>query len=606
MTAVRRFVAVAALALSVGDGYSGTIAGGRARDFARLPQIWGAQVSPDGQYIAFFAPREGRTHLVVYSLGEQPRPFIMPPVETLDFDWLRWANEERLVFAMSFSGRRNLVETVETRLLAIDRDGSDLVSVVRPATRHEIGSRLPKELPAPQIQDRIVDWLVDDPAHLLLAVDADFDGRTEVRRVNIRDGKYEIVSDGTKGIQNWITDPSRQLRFGYGYRDDDMYFRLRHEDGGWTGDDLQKWQWGDYLPVAFTEDPSIAYVQGTNQSGRTVVRKLDLSTGEFTETVFEREAVDAHGLVLDSVTQRPVGVGYVDHTESVYYFDESMALLQRSIDRALPDTGNRIVNMSDDRQRVLILAASDVNPGVYYLWDREQKSLDIVGEVQPGLTPNVLAPVRSVSYEARDGTRIPGYLTLPRGVPPENLPTVVLPHGGPQARDTKSFWFLSQFLVSRGYAVLQPNFRGSTGYGDAFAKAGLKQWGGVMQDDVADGAEWLLQQGISDPDRLCIVGWSYGGYAAAMGAVKTPDLYRCAASINGVLDLPRHVSEEQDYVGGRVWIEHIGLDGESTKTVSPYHQAERIRIPLLIIQAEDDAIVTSEQGRRMAQRMRRL
>jgi dipeptidyl aminopeptidase/acylaminoacyl peptidase len=247
-----------------------------------------------------------------------------------------------------------------------------------------------------------------------------------------------------------------------------------------------------------------------------------------------------------------------------------------------------------------------ISSRIYSLWDRGQKKIDTIGEVQPGLDATVLAPVEAVSYEARDGESIPAYLTVPRDVERRNLPVVLLPHGGPQSRDTKAYDFLPQFLASRGYAVMQPNFRGSTGYGGAFADAGIGQWGGLMQDDVSDAAGWLVEQGIADPERMCIVGWSYGGYSAAMAAVKTPQVFRCAASINGVLDLPRQIFEDKEYIGGSVWTKHMGLDGESAKSVSPYHQAERIVIPMLIIQARDDARVTSEQGQRMAKRLQRL
>jgi dipeptidyl aminopeptidase/acylaminoacyl peptidase len=182
----------------------------------------------------------------------------------------------------------------------------------------------------------------------------------------------------------------------------------------------------------------------------------------------------------------------------------------------------------------------------------------------------------------------------------------VLPHGGPQAREDRSFWFLSQFLASRGYAVLQPNFRGSSGYGHAFEDAGEREWGGKMQDDITDGTQWLIDEGIADPDRICIVGWSYGGYAAAMGAVKTPELYRCAASINGVLDLPRLIRDDKHYIGGRAWTRSIGLSDRSAADVSPYHQAKRIAVPLLIIQAKDDTRVHDDQGKRMFKRLQRM
>ena len=578
-----------------------------AETFASLPRLSGARLSPDGQYLAFFSPMEGRRHLVVSDLSGKAKTVVVPPPESLDFDWLHWANEDRIVFSMSFFARRSAyVETTETRLLSVRKDGSKMVALVKPAKRKETGSRISQEFATPQIQDDVIDWLPGDPRHLLLALDADRDGRVEVRRINVDNGNYKIVTGGRKEIEYWITDTTGELRFGYGFRGGSRVFAMRDHDGNWSSDDLEQWPWGSFTPVAFTTDPSVAYVQGQTDAGRSVVRKLDLAKAEFVETVFEHDTVDAGGIVIDPVTRHAVGVSYIEHDERARYFDESMALLQRSMDKAMPETVNQLVNMSDDRSRVLVLASSDVVPGVYYLWDRNRKSLDIVGEVHPALTPGLLSPVEPIAYEARDGTVIPGYLTVPRGAERNNLPTVVLPHGGPQSRDTRSYWYVTQFLAARGYAVLQPNFRGSTGYGKQFANAGLKQWGGLMQDDVTDGARWLVDEGISDPDRMCIVGWSYGGYAAAMGAVKTPKLYRCAASINGVLDLVRHINHVENYVGGSYFTRRIGLEGTNAKEVSPFHQAERIEVPMLIIQADDDPVVPIDQGQRMARRLETL
>ena len=181
-----------------------------------------------------------------------------------------------------------------------------------------------------------------------------------------------------------------------------------------------------------------------------------------------------------------------------------------------------------------------------------------------------------------------------------------MPHGGPRARTDLRYDYLRQFFASRGFVVFQPNFRGSSGYGKAFAEAGLGQWGGLMQDDVTDGVHWLIDEGIADAERICIVGWSYGGYSAAIGAALTPELYRCAASINGVLSLPRQILDVNKYVGGERWTEHMGLDGESSKAVSPLHLAERIEAPMLIVQSADDTRIHAGQGRDMAERLEDL
>ena len=270
-----------------------------------------------------------------------------------------------------------------------------------------------------------------------------------------------------------------------------------------------------------------------------------------------------------------------------------------------PEASNRITSITRDKQKIVFETGSAVDPGNVYIWDLSAKTMESFGRKNSLIDPSLMGQVEAVEYPSNDGTVIPSYLTLPAHKTHAGLPTVILPHGGPAARDDESFWFLSQFLASRGYAVLQPNFRGSEGYGYEFENAGKGQWGGVMQDDVTAGAIWLAEQGIADPDRICIVGWSYGGYAATMGLIKTPDIYRCAVSINGVYDLPKFIIDDKDYVGGSVWTRHMGLDGESARTVSPVHQVDRIQAPLLIIHAEDDGRVQLSQANSMHQRLTR-
>jgi dipeptidyl aminopeptidase/acylaminoacyl peptidase len=577
-----------------------------ASAFARLSLLSDVNISPDGKYLAMLTPIDGRSQLYIREVDAVVAPVLVPAVPEVEFRWLRWANNDRLVFATAYLGTRFGTETVETRLFAVNRDGSEFLPLVRPARDRPAGSAIPVDLPPAQVQDDVVDWLPGDPNHILLSVDSNADARNEVRRIDIRNGKYKVVHNGSHGVQYWLADRQSEVRFGYGYTSTEFIYKLKLVNGDWVTTAGGNWPLGQFIPLAFTENPAIAFGSGPNDSGRNVIRKMDLSNGEFLETVFEHDSVDVDDLEYDPVTGIAAGVAYTEHRPSVYYFDETLALLQRSIDAVLKTTNNWMVSMSHDRQRIVVFSMSDVEPGVYYLWDREHKKLDIIGEVQPGLTADVLASVEPVTYAARDGQLIPAYLTLPRDAGRINLPVVVLPHGGPESRDTGVYEFLPQFLASRGYAVMQPNFRGSSGYGEAFAEAGKGQWGGLMQDDVSDAAAWLVEQGIADPERMCIVGWSYGGYAAAMAAVKTPSLFRCAASINGVLDLARQIFEDKEYIGGSIWTKHMGLDGERAKAVSPYNQAEKIVIPMLIIQAKDDARVTSEQGQRMARRLKRL
>ena len=232
----------------------------------------------------------------------------------------------------------------------------------------------------------------------------------------------------------------------------------------------------------------------------------------------------------------------------------------------------------------------------FLLLDRGSHKVTQVGAGYPDRDPATLAPMRSISYPARDGTRIPGYLSVPRGMAPTHLPLIVMPHGGPIARDSWRYFFLREFLVSRGYAVLQMNFRGSDGYGGDWFYAAHQDWGGLTYDDVVDGARWAIQQGISDPQRVCVVGWSFGGYIALLGAQRNPDLFRCAVDIAGVSDLSLLIDEGHDWISSESVKKQIGVNAEKLKRDSPHLHAEEFKVPLLILHGKMDAQVPFEQS----------
>jgi dipeptidyl aminopeptidase/acylaminoacyl peptidase len=574
--------------------------------FAQMPAMRSPQLSPDGSHLAYLRPINGRLHLVIQMMiGSDSRPVVVPPIDDLDFGWLKWANQDRLVFTVFATRNRRITETTETRLWAINSDGSNALHIVKPSRMTKTGSSLGQELPPAQLQGNVIHWLPDEPNHILLSLDADDSSGNEVRRINIKNADYEIVQEDLTGVQRWLADFRGEVRLGWGYRNTAFNMMVRENDGNWANVKKTDW-WHDNLsPMHFSKTPDVLFVTEPDENGFEIVRSLNIRSGEFLPTIFEQKGLDVNRLSLDPVTNYPVGVIYTNHYGEIQYFDEPLSALQRAIDTVMPDSVNRIVSMTEDRQKILIRSFSDVDPGTYSFLDRSQNSLSFVAESMPGLDPEFLSPVESISYLARDELVIPGYITVPIGRPRENLATVVLPHGGPASRDDKSFWFLSQFLASRGFMVFSPNFRGSSGYGASFKDAGEHEWGGKMQEDVTDGTHWLVEQGLADPDNICIVGWSYGGYSAAIGAVQTPDLYQCAVSINGVLNLPRHIADDLRYIGGSVWTRHVGLEGERAEVVSPYHQAERIRIPMLIIQAKDDSRVHLDQGKQMARRLKR-
>ncbi len=609
MTLGRLLIAALLIAIAPGASPQSNPADIPSSVFASLDGYTQAQISPDGTRLAYLYPLDERQHLIIHTF-ESGANAVIPPIGGLDFTWLHWANDKTVVFSMRMSAVRNTgitVETEETRLIGINVETQEVTPLIKPAeVQGRTGSRVAREYyPEAQIQDDVIDWMPDDPDHIRVALDEDFDGRWEVREVDVNDGDYRIVRNPIDGIQNWVADQDGEIRLGFGIREGERRVLLRDANGDWPPLNDVEWYVEGWRPDGFTDDPDVIYVDAYGPKGTVEYRTLRLSTGEFVDVIFSNETHDAVSLVSDPRNGRPVGVAWVEHMARVEYFDTEFAGLQATVDRALAGNSNFIRSATRDLRKLVIESRNSFEPGMVLIWDRDAGTMDPFGWMNNELDPELTAEVRPVEYEAPDGTVIPAYLTLPLGVEPENLPAVLLPHGGPAARDDASFWFLSQFLVSRGYAVLQPNFRGSTGYGWEFRNAGRSQWGGLMQDDVDAGARWLVDEGIANPERMCIVGWSYGGYSAAMGLINSPELYRCGVGINGAYNLPQLIADGNRFVSGTAWTRHIGLNGERARSVSPHHQAERIEAPVLLIHAEDDHRVVPAQAEGFQQQLER-
>lgn len=340
--------------------------------------------------------------------------------------------------------------------------------------------------------------------------------------------------------------------------------------------------------------------------------QVDVETGQWTRLPFSKQP---ERLIHHPVTGLLIGGARMGDQGMVYEFIDPIAAARwASILRAFPDKAPVLVSWSDSLRQVLVLTGGDRSSGVYQLVDFDRHAADIVGEAYPSIGPAQVGAVRPVSYEAADGLKISGYLTLPPGVSePHDLPLVVLPHGGPASNDEGGFDWLAQAIASRGYAVLQPNFRGSTGYGEAFLEAGYGEWGRKMQTDLSDGVRYLVGEGIADPAKVCIVGASYGGYAALAGATLDTGVYRCAVSIAGVSDLRRMVTWTAQQTGRRdapavrYWNRFMGADGLGDRSLdqrSPAKLAEKVTIPVLLIHGRDDTVVPIEQSRMMANALR--
>ena len=461
----------------------------------------------------------------------------------------------------------------------------------------------------------IVDILPDDPDHVLMPNyrDRDYD----LFRVNIMTGERELVERGTPSTVGWRSVDGVPV-----VRTDLFYDRVRYRTRSDVEDD---WEYTaeirrgelinrevDFEWAGSTGEPGEIYVRARPEGHQFMgIHRYDLESGDFLETIVEREDYDIAGSMTDATTGEYLGYAYVADRWTFDFVDERF---QTHYNALLGFFGDQIIinprSVAGDRMILRVDGPDEV--GSVYLYDVEAQSVDPVFSLWPETRTIPLQPVEPWTYTARDGLEIPGYITWPATGDGPDTPLIVMPHGGPELRDQIRFDRDVQFLVQLGYAVFQPNFRGSWGYGRDFVTAGHRQFGGTMQTDIDDGVDQLIAAGRVDPDRICVVGFSYGGYAAAMAVLTSPDRYRCAVSGGGVYDLPAMI-EHSDGVGdsvGEYWREFIGdpddpADLERLQATSPEFLVDQLTRPILVYHGHDDAIVPLRQARGFARELRR-
>ncbi len=571
----------------------------------RQPQFHHPVLSPDGESLAILAPVKGRVALAVMTLSDR-KVALVAASEDWDIRGPAWVNNTRLVFSI---GDNQLGDGDDRGggLFAVDKDGGHF---------KKLAATLAEQIRKGQTyRYRQVHSLLNDGSDDVLVDSNDLDDQdSRPYRLDTRTGKMETVSRHLHPkATGRVLDSHHVVRMELvpEVKDGRQTYHLWYRDSEespwrtlWSGDVTHSGP----EPIAFGPDNTTLYVTSSAGSATKAIHEFDLATGKLGKVVFAHKDVDAGSLLFDRNTGQLACVTYTTDRQHTYWFDEELAEVQRSVDKALPD---RVNLLQSGGKRILVTSWSDREPGIWYLLDKTTHKMEELFRARPWIDPETMATTRMVHYVARDGLSIPAYLTLPVGSTGKNVPLVVNVHGGPYGvRDDWDWNPEVQFFASRGYAVLQPQYRGSGGFGKRHASAGWKQWGRAMQDDITDGVDWLVKQGIADPRRMAIYGASYGGYAALMGAVKTPELFQCAVDYVGVSDIPEMFSRPWR----RWWLEGwYGYDAKSMigdpeqddlKAVSPYYQVDRIRIPVLMAYGTDDWRVPIEQGYRMRSAMK--
>ncbi|MEM9383473.1 MAG: S9 family peptidase [Pseudomonadota bacterium] len=611
----RRLFGVAAVLMAAWSTFA-LAAGPKLESFATLGSLQQIKLSPDGSWVAYLYPLQGRQVVIAHPVTDSSKPTILPLSPESYVKWFRWGNNKQVVVSYGFTqtqrffGQLTLLgggDLEQSRLFAFKRDGSDSKRPVRlamPESRCGAGTRVANRCPEPLFQDRVIDWMPDDPDHIMTALDSDLDGDFEVREVSLKNGKFKVLREGGFRISQWATDQAHEVRVGYG-RDEQggLLATYRPPGGDWTDVNDTQWLQNEIFPYGFEDDPRYAIAAGPVNSDRTAIVRLDLVDDKVLEVLHEDPNFDIYPRFDEG---KLIGYGVPARDNELVLTDKKWKAMYDSLSATFPDERVSILSWTDDKNMMLVRTRSDVDAGTIYVWDRKASKIFALGRYYPDLDPKQLSTMEKVTYKARDGLEITAYLTIPKGADRQNLPVVVMPHGGPWSRDTWGFDFLVQMVASRGYAVLQPNFRGSLYQGRDFEDAGDGEWGRKMQDDLDDGVNWMVEQGIASRGRICIVGWSYGGYAALMGVVKNSQMYRCAASINGVSDLKELRGEYSYSRGGLRQIDElIGLKGVNISDYSPVDQAKKISSPVLIVHAKDDGRVPFDHGSGMAGALKR-
>jgi dipeptidyl aminopeptidase/acylaminoacyl peptidase len=579
-----------------------------AEVFGALPAATDVVMTPNGQRLAWVDESLAKPRVVMFDIPTRKELRILALPERLKVRGILWNDNETLIIRFSETDAAHLATQRSREFfidIAYDASGGD--GRLLPSTKSNSNNPLAAAMAA------IVRARPSKPHTVIVATRVcSRRGGNCLAEVDTNTGEATVMRYGNALTVGWMVN-----RDGAPVAREDWDWKSRaYRVYALAGESARQ-----ILSTDDSEPPILAGILGDNSAlvllkangqGHQAAWALPLD-GSPLRLLAEDPQADIANVYTDPYTGAVIGV-YVSGTKtSVSWLDAEARRRAEILERSFP---NRTVNIRDwsaDGSRTLAAVESPSAPPIYYLVDFSTHRADIAAESYPALENAPLGELQEITYKARDGTAIPAYLTMPPGKQSGPVPLVVLPHGGPQARDFPQFDWLVQFLATRGYAVLQPEFRGSTGFGDAFERAGYRQWGGLMQDDVTDGVRAMVDQGIADPHHIAIVGLSYGGYAALAGAAFTPTLYSCAASVNGISDLRTLLSESvptSDFAFGMRLItssedqfkERIGSVSDSTiRTKSPINSVDAIRIPVLVAYSAGDAVVPNEQSERMAE-----
>lgn len=554
--------------------------------FGSQPDLRSLHISPDGSKLVFiqFHP-EGIDVVSTWdSRTKQGRIIFSGKKDSYEVNWCRWANEERVLCGLSAIStiQGNIVPTA--RLAAVNADGKDIKLLIPRDFKGKPGKNA----------GNLIDLKADDPEHVLVQI-TDFGG-TGVGTLDIYHSRLGMVAANTKNAVAWLTDGHGELRLR-------LLFNTKRKPQ-WEIQNEGSVEWNEFhegedrtdslLPVGFGDNPNTLMVLD-NYQGRRALYAMDLSANAEKHLVFANDHVDVLSMQTIGKYNRGVAAVYMDKKLQHYYFDKDLQQLQSNIATAFPNQSIDILDEDWNRRHYIVFIHGDTKPGIYYRYDRTNKKLTPIGYISAKLKDQKLSPATKITYRAKDNAVIPAFLTLPSDGKKTGLPAVILPQGSQNTVNTWGFDVLVQFLAANGYAVLQSNYRGSVGYGKEWQGLGpFGEWRKAVSD-IADGAQYLINEGIADPDRICVAGWDYGGYMALMSSIENPSLYKCVVSIAGVSEPADLRSAAAGIAGGNSAQVNFG-NAEATDESSPLDRVGEIKVPVFLAHGKEDYNVPFSQS----------
>ena len=591
-------------------------------DFVAPATLSSVTISPSGAHLAMIITNGDLSQLVVHDLAGGDYRALMEARFNESFggtmfDSFSWKDDQHIL--------------VSARLLEVERrrgEDDGRITSYRfgrmTAALNRDGSAGLELRPGPERSSGALLDILEGSPHEVLMTFRDWSGGLDVARVDIRTGESTVVLEGDWRTVGYYTDHNgevvartRQAPSGHRHTIEsrepgtDDWIKIAEVTPG----DLR--DLNEFTVLGAAETPGDLYVMVRPESGATpdttAIHLYDMAERQLGEPLWRHETYDAAGIITDQHDRFIAGCFRAD-VHRCEFQDDTLRAHMTGLSRFFEDSRDIfVVSQSRENDKWILFVTGPDEPGTYYLYDLAARSIDVVGPAYGRVALDGLGTMQRIDYAARDGAALHGYLTRPADAGETTPPLIVMPHGGPEARDSLAYGPWVQFLATRGYAVFQPNFRGSSGFGRAHVEAGHGQWGLRMQDDITDGVAALIAQGLADPARICIVGASYGGYAALWGGAREPDLYRCVVAIAGVSDLPAMMRWERREQGARsdaydYWLTSIGdprRDRARLESVSPIRFVDAWRPPVLLIHGDEDEIVPHEQSRDMERALRR-